>query len=175
MAIWNYRAELVPRRWIINEYGEIPLVLDREETMEEALARDPHVAEQKELSRWANLDFPADFIAQAEAILFVTERTSTYVCCGFRGSHRIEFWLEDGRPDLIGIKLDLRQPDIDIFKRVVDYAAYLDTLVVPDDRHSMVAPTIEDLIADLRLSRAYRFCTDPSAYLAGIAPQSSRD
>ena len=169
MAIWNYRAELVPREWIIREYGEIPTILFREETIEMAMKRDPNCLEQEDESQWAGLDFPADFIARAEAILPANERSPGYVCCGPRGSHRIELWMDGERPDLIGILLNLTQPDIHLFKQIADYALHLDTLIVPDDRFTTVSPELEYLLADIRESRAYRFCCDSSGTLQQIA------
>ena len=35
MAIWNYRAELIPKSWILSEYGEIPATLYKEETIDQ--------------------------------------------------------------------------------------------------------------------------------------------
>lgn len=162
MAIWNYRAELIPRAWIIREYGGIPSVLDREESIDEALEHNPNVLDEVQASRWEGMYCPCDFILRAEAILPATERTETFVCCGGKGSHRIELWIQDALPDLLGIKLDLRQPNLELFERIVEYAHYLDTLIVPDDRYTAVLPSMESLLADLLLSRAYKFCKDPN-------------
>jgi len=116
-----------------------------------------------------SVEYPADFMARAEAILPATERSSTFVCCGRQQDHRIELWLDDGRPDTLTIKLDLRKPDMDLFGRIVDYAAYLDTLIVPDERFAVVPPNLTDLAADLVRSRAYLFCEDPRGYLTQFA------
>jgi hypothetical protein len=169
MAIWNYRADLMPREWILKTYGCVPEVLDQEETVEEALDRDPDILDKEIPSPWEGIACPEDFLERAESILGVCERRDGHVCCGRRGSHRIDLWFKGGRPDLIGIKLDLRTPDIDLFERIVDYARHLDAMIVPDDRYTAVEPTLEGLLKDLPQSRAFRFCEDPAACLAAIA------
>jgi hypothetical protein len=168
MAIWNYRAELIPRQWILREYGEIPAILHHEQSIEAAFDQDPHALAKADTSRWLGIDHPTDFIARAQDILPATEHTPTFIRCGSPDSHRIELWLQGNTPDLIGIKLDLRQPDIGLFTRIAGYARELDALIVPDDRFTVVAPDIEDLLDDLRDSRAYHFCSNPTGCLQQI-------
>jgi hypothetical protein len=175
MAIWSYRAELIPRQWILREYGEIPAILHREQSIEAALDQAPHALAKEHASRWLGIHAPPDFIARAEAILPVMERSSTLIHCGSRDSHRIELWIDDDTPDLIGIQLDLRQPDIDLFTRIAGYARHLDTLIVPDDRFTVVAPDIDDLLDDLRESRAYHFCSNPTGCLQQIPIDPAAD
>ncbi len=172
MAIWNYRAELIPRAWIIREYGGIPPVLDQEESLDVALDRNPNLLNEVQASRWEGMYCPSDFILRAEAILPATKKTNSFVCCGSPGSHRIELWIQDALPDLLEIKLDLRQPNLELFERIVEYAHYLDALIVPDDRYTAVHSSMESLLADLLLSRAYKFCKDPHGWLAEFAAQN---
>jgi len=175
VAIWNYRAELIPRKWIIQEYGEIPSILDREETIEMALERDPNcLQEEPPESRWAGIDYPADFIARAAAILQIVERTPTFIRFGFSGYHRIELWLDGERPDLISIKLNLTRPELELFSRIAGYAHDLDTLIVPSDRFTAVNPDLNSLLADIRESRAYRFCSDPGGTFEQFSATQSR-
>jgi hypothetical protein len=171
MAIWNYRAELIPREWILKNYGGIPAVLDRERTIDDAVEDSLDVFAEEEVSRWADIAYPADFVARAEAILPATERSPEFVCCGRKGNHRIEIWIQDGRPDFFIIKLDMRQPNIELFKRIVSYARELDTLIMPCGRFNTVVPEIQALLADILLSRAYRFCRDPYGVLAEIGAE----
>ena len=174
MAIWNYRAELMPREWILKTYGCIPEILDQEENIDQALERDPDILDTEIPSSWEGIACPSDFLDRAKSILGVCEHKTGYICCGKHGSHRIDLWFDGSRPSSLGIKLDLRTPDIDLFEQIVDYARYLNTLIVPDDRFTAVEPTLEGLLKDLPHSRAFRFCDDPVACLAEIAAKHKK-
>lgn len=166
MAIWNYRAELIPRDWIIEEYGDIPKILPNEETIDQVENVDDLMAD--ELSHWLGIDYPCDFIERASELLPVLESQPEFKSFGVQGSDRIEIWTVDGKPDFIGIQLDQRNPNVELTERFAEYACYLGTLIVPDDRFTCVEPTFEDLIFDIAKSRSAAFCRDPEGTLRSI-------
>ena len=93
---------------------------------------------------------------------------------GAKGSDRIEIWTVDGRPDLIGIKLDQRNPAVDLVDKIANYSQYLNAFIVPDDRFTCVNSTFDDLVFDISKSRAAGFCRDPEGALWAISENKAK-
>jgi hypothetical protein len=160
MAVWQYDIALVPRAGVVRQHGNIPAELPGYR----AVWNPESESEQPSPNYWAGVA-PESFSEEIEAILPPCPSWSAdALMYGVEDGHTIKIW----KGEEITFRFDVRTPDVDLLRSIVDFARRHDLLLVPDTKGQPFEPSLEAIIEDLRSSDACGFCKDPESYLRSL-------
>lgn len=154
MAAWQYDFHLVPRAGVVELYGEVPSVLDRE-TFETA-------------DWWRGVD-----AASLDALISpLLERAESWdpdgtITWGKEDGNRVDLLLEMGRVRECFVRVDVRVLVEGFLPTVLRLAADQDWLVVTPSLQ-VFEPGGEAVLNGLACSGAWRFVEDPEGFFRGL-------
>jgi hypothetical protein len=156
MAVWQVDFYVVPRR---------------------ALAAAPRPLTPPVLndtSWWASAGFPVDYGARLAAVApAVPSRTPELETWGPEEGNRVEVWSHGGRVRSMMVHVDVRRLDSKFGAALILFVRAADAVLVRRDG-LVIEPTINAYAGALRNSAAWRYASDPAAFLAAQA-ESSED
>jgi hypothetical protein len=150
MAVWQVDFAIVPRR---------------------AFARNPRVPIRNLLDTdwWSAEHLPSGFSQQIAAIVPIgSSSTSARQTWGEEEGNRIDVWFENGRATRMNARVDVRRLDAKFGAMLLQFARVADALLVRADG-LVVEPLVGAFGAALRSSPAWRYVSDPAAYLASYS------
>jgi hypothetical protein len=117
---------------------------------------------------WAATQPPADF--ETKISEFLAERTPwspDLRTWGAEDGNRIDVWREGRRVDSIRIRIDMREPSVDMVRHLTAMAAYCDAAFLRHD--GLFVPASDDALASAAMtSAAARFVEDADTFLRRI-------
>ena len=150
MAVWQVDFAIVPRR---------------------ALAKNPRALASGVLDTdwWSAERLPAGYSQQLTSIAPVgSSWTPELQTWGQEDGNRIDVWFENGRATKMTARVDCRRLDAKFGAMLLQFARVADAVLVRADG-LVVEPQVGAFGAALRTSPAWKFVTDPSAYLSSHA------
>jgi hypothetical protein len=93
---------------------------------------------------------------------------------GEEDGNRIDLWLENGKPARMIARVDVRRLDSAFGAKLLQFARIADALLVRRDG-LVIEPTVGAFGAALRSSDAWKYATDPAAYLASYSDEDNPD
>lgn len=158
MAIWQYDITLVPRAAVLRQHGTIPSELPGYR----AVWNPEDVMNESYPNYWRGFMPPESFSAEIESLLSPSQSWSQdALMYGTEDGNTIKIW----RGADITVRLDVRSPDLELLRAIIEFADKHNLLLVSDTRGQPLEPSFESVIEDIRSSSAYRFCKDPMGYI----------
>src|SRR5687767_1083097 len=156
MAVWQVEFAIVPRR---------------------ALAAKPQLAlpQVMDADWWSTDRLPAGYSQQLAAIAppgspWVAELQTW----GEEDGNRIDFWSENGKATRMTARVDVRRLNARFGAMLLQFARVADAVLVRRDG-LVVEPGAGPFGAALRSSEAWRYATDPAAFLASYSEPEDDD
>jgi hypothetical protein len=156
MALWQVEFTFVPRR---------------------ALATAPRIslAQVLDTDWWSAERLPSGHERQLGGIAPSGASSNADVqTWGEEDGNRIDLWLENGKPARMIARVDVRHLDSAFGAKLLQFARIADALLVRRDG-LVIEPTVGAFGAALRSSDAWKYATDPAAYLASYSDEDNPD
>lgn len=150
MAVWQVDFAIVPRR---------------------ALAAQPRVGlpQLMDTDWWSTERLPSGYAQQLAAIAPPgSSRTTELQTWGEQDGNRVDVWSENGKPVRMTARVDVRRPDARFGAMLLQFARVADAVLIRRDG-LVVEPTAGAFGAALRSSEAWRYASDPAAFLASYS------
>jgi hypothetical protein len=159
VAIWQFTVAFLPQRWI--DSGGIVDALFGEEGFDSAPA-------------WWRYDG-----AQLEAVLgSVLSKGKSWhsdlTLWGNVEADDIQLWRAEARVRTVQVRFDLRQPNIALFREVVNIARELQLAIVALSSQRLVPLDVERLLRAAAESDAAHFSVDPASFLLQVEAANVR-
>lgn len=150
----------MPRAGIMKVHGHIP----EELSGYRGLWNPACEAEEVYPNYWQE-EGPERFAGEVGSMLPAgTHWSDSALLFGDMEGNRAEIW----QGDEFEFRFDLREPNLELIRIVVDFANRHDLLWVSERRGRPMAPTLTEVLTDVQKSDAYQFCKDPVAYLRSL-------
>jgi len=167
MAVWQYKAEIVPTAWIKQRFGEIPKVIP-----DYGVAEDGSYVEY---DFWESAEVPNDLADTVATILPPMESWSDdALMFGNVKEDDICLWFDSGRLESIYFRLDIRRFRREVLEAIVELAQSLSCMIISSNDAGILASDYQTMICDIKRSGAYQFCQDPEGFLRGISAENNR-
>ena len=156
MALWHVDFQLFPRQAV-------------------AASADLTTGALREAASWATVAFPSDYRARLAPVAPPAKSSQPDVeAWGPEEGNRIEVWSTDGRVRRVVARVDLRRLDSRFGAALLDFVRAAEAVLVRSDG-LVVDSTISAYAAALRSSDAWRFASDPAAFLASQSTDDEDD
>ncbi|MBI2824087.1 MAG: hypothetical protein HYX69_05260 [Planctomycetia bacterium] len=159
MAVWQYDVVVIPKDAVKAFFHSVPRSIRTEEF---------DLYEWWTNSKAPNVEELSSLFPRAAAW-----SESIKAWGGSDDEHRIELHYGDGRLLMVRIRLDLRETVVDMLQAVVRWAKLHDYLFWSESQ-SVLEPTIEDVVKDIKASRAFSFVCDPIAFLEKVEKEGGQ-
>ena len=120
---------------------------------------------------WGVATFPSDYQRQLDAVASrgqpLTAQVETW---GREDGNRIDVASENGRVQSVVVRVDVRRLDSKFGAALIEFVRKVGAVLVRRDG-LIVEPTIAAYAGALRSSNAWRFSSDPAAFLAARAAE----
>lgn len=152
MAIWQYRAWIVPSKRVTTGKEIARRILDEEDT-----------------DVWANIE-PGwiEVVAQALSLPPTKSWTPAIHLWGAQDGTNLSESVENGRVNAVSCSIDVPSLTASLIERLSAAVKSLDAVLVDADGNC-VAPEPMEIFAAIRDSRAARFVDDPEAFLDALS------
>ena len=180
MAIWQFHIYLIPKKSLLNKYGQVPtrLAMDKEawrDYIQNAdLDTEPDFEDALTIHWWLDLNINFDDILPLLKT-FGNIQSWTQNADGLRNFGNTETndisVCFDNRTKIveeISCRLDLRQLDKDFIDKVLSLATQFECLLM-DRQGRLYQPSVEALFDTIKLSNANRFVGDPKQFLNDLS------
>lgn len=156
MAVWQVDFQLIPRRLIATAADTTPLPLP-------------------ESDMWGAVAFPSDYRTRLAAVAApATTQQKDFETWGAEDGNRIAVWSTGGRVTRAMVRVDVRRLDSRFGAAILAFVRSAGAVLVRHDGR-IVEPTIDAYAAALRSSDAWRFASDPAAFLASHSTSDDDD
>jgi hypothetical protein len=156
MANWQVEFHIVPRR---------------------ALAASPALGAKALVNKdsWAGSQFPSDY-QQRLAVVAAAARSDDIgrATWGREEGDRVDVRSDEGRVTTVTVRVDVRRLDSRFGAALLEFVKRAGAVLVRSDG-LVVEPTIAAYAASLRSSEAWKFASDPAAFLASNALNEDED
>jgi hypothetical protein len=160
MAVWQYKGALVPRAGIIKLHGHIPEELPGYRGLWKAEFETDDVYPNYWQGEGAER-FAGELASMLPAGTHWSDRALLF---GDLEGNRVEIW----QGDELAFRFDLREPNLELLRAMIDFANRHDLLWVSEQTGRPMAPTFAEVLTDVQKSDAYQFCKEPVAYLRSL-------
>ncbi len=150
MAVWQVEFAIVPRR---------------------ALAAKPKVGalQLMETNWWSAERLPSGYSQQLAAIVPLGSSSATELqTWGSPDGNRVDVWSENGKPTRMTARVDVRRLDARFSAMLLQFARVADAVFIRSDG-LVVEPVVGAFGAALRTSDAWRYASDPAAFIASYS------
>ena len=155
MAVWQVDFAIVPRRALaLNPRVPTPAILDTD--------------------WWSTERLPPEYARQLAAVAPVgSSSTSEHQTWGEEEGNRVEVWFENGRATRMIARVDCRRLDARFGAMLLQFARVANAVLVRQDG-LVVEPIVGAFGAALRTSPAWKYVSDPAAYLSSyVEPEDN--
>jgi hypothetical protein len=180
MAIWQFHIYLIPKKSLLNKYGQVPtqLVMDKEgwnDYFQNAdLETEPEFEDALTIHWWLDLNINLDTILPL-LITFGEIQSWTQNADGLRSfgdtdTNDISVCFDNTTKIVVEVscRVDLRQLDKSFIDKVLSLATQFDCLLM-DRQGRLYQPSIVALLDTIKLSNANRFVGDPEQFLSDLS------
>jgi len=150
MAVWQVEFAIVPRR---------------------ALAAKPKVgvSQLMDADWWITERLPSGYSQQLAAIVPPGSSSATEIqTWGEQDGNRVDVWSENGKPSRMTARVDVRRLDARFGAMLLQFARVADAVLIRSDG-LVVEPLVGTFGAALRTSDAWRYASDPAAFIASYS------
>jgi hypothetical protein len=180
MAIWQFHIYLIPKKSLLNKYGQIPtqLVMDKKgwnNYFQNAdLDTQPDFEDALTIPWWVNLNINLDnflpLLKNFGDIQSWTQNTDGLRSFGNPDTNDISICFDNTTQivEEVSCRLDLRQLDKSFIDKVLSLATQFDCLLM-DRLGRLYQPSIAALFDTIKLSNANRFVGDPEEFLNDLS------
>lgn len=160
MAVWQFNVAFIPQSWI-NSGGDVASLF------EEELGFDPAFA-------WRQYD-DAQLEQGLSRILSKGKSWhSDLTLWGNVETDDIQLWRRQGRVESIGVRFDLRKPNMALFQEVVDIAQELGLAILVLGTRRVLPSAVQPLLRAAAESEAAHFALDPASFLLQLEAVNAR-
>ena len=156
MAVWQVEFAIVPRR--VLEAGSRPALTGVMDT-----------------DWWSTERLPSDYARHLTAVApSASAGAAELQTWGDEDGNRVDVWTENGRATRMTARVDVRRLDARFGAMVLQFARVANAVLVRRDG-LIVEPTVGAFGAALRSSQAWRYASDPAAFLASASEPDDDD
>ena len=156
MAVWQVDFAIVPRRALATR-APVPL------------------AEIMDADWWSSDHLPPGYFQQLAAIAAPGAPSAAQrQTWGEEDSNRVDVWFEHGKAARMTARVDVRRLDARFGAMLLQFARVADAVLVRRDG-LVVEPVVGAFGVALRTSDAWKYATDPAAYLAAYSETEDDD
>lgn len=156
MAVWQVEFAIVPRRAL-------------------ATSRRVPLSQVMDTDWWSAEPLPAGYARSLSAIApSGAAWTTDLQTWGEENGNRVDLWLSGGKPARMAARIDVRRLDSAFGAALLQFARIADALLVRRDG-LVIEPSIGAFGAALRTSEAWKYASDPAAYLAAHSDDDDDD
>jgi len=156
MAAWQVNFHLIPRK-AVPARGDLTLM----------------VLENTEW--WAAAAFPTDYHRRlTEVAPPMPSRGPALESWGLEDGNRVDVWSEGGRVRSVRVRVDVRKLDSKFGAALLNFVRAAGAVLIRSDGH-LVEPTIGAYAAALRSSTAWKFASDPAAFVIALSTRDEED
>lgn len=180
MAIWQFHIYFIPKKTLLNKYGQVPtqLLMDKQSWSDyiqnSDLDKEPDFEDALTIHWWLDLNISLDtFLPLLKSfgdIQTWTQNTEGLRSFGDTESNDISVCFDNvtNIVEEVSCRLDLRNLDKKFIDKVLSLATQFDCLLM-DTRGRLYKPTLAALFETIKLSNAYRFVGDPEQFLNDLS------
>ena len=156
MATWQFDIDLVPRKQLLDMFGEMPSILN--EGMLDAA------------TIWREQQLPTDCESRISKLLPQDQSWSPQIrMWGEEDGNRISLVYGDaGNREAISVRIDVRNPNDQFFEDIVEFANSINAVFLVMEDWQIVEPGVDSLVIRMNQSNARRFVEDPYEYFESI-------
>lgn len=153
MAIWQFSIIFIPRKNLLNRYGEIPKTIDEEILWKENLEE--------------GVDLPSNFEDVLNCLGTKKKLKWTLECYNWgdydNGTHiSIDFQNKDKIS--VDARFHVAEWNEEFVKIVLEFAVLCDCVLLTKNEN-IIKPELDLFIEEMKNSNSYRFCKNPIEYL----------
>jgi hypothetical protein len=154
MATWQYPIHLIPRSRLIQLFGSVPAKLDSQ-TFDS-------------VEWWQNIKFPKEAESFLDSFLpRGTHWSEKALLWGDNESDHIDLWKPSNDVEEIFIRVHVGKLSRVFLEELIEFALMCDCVFYVDGE-KLIEPDLDDLLAEIKESRAYHFVSDPHGFLRSI-------
>jgi len=151
MAVWQVDFHVVPRR-AVTAAGHL---------LTSAVLHDTNW--------WAGASFPADYATRLATVVSAARSARADLeTWGREDGNRVDVWSDGGGVTRVKVRVDVRRLDSKFGAALIGFVRTADAVLVRSDG-LVVEPIINAYAGALRSSGAWRYASDPAAFLAARA------
>lgn len=153
MAIWQFSIDFIPRKNLIQRFGEIPNAIDDEILWKENLEE--------------GVNLPKDFetflnrLGQKEILEW---RMNSYNWGDYDDGTHITIECNDKNKSSVYCRFNVGEMELNFVKIVLEFAKICNCVLLTKNEN-IIEPKLNLFIDELKKSNSYRFCNDPIEYL----------
>jgi hypothetical protein len=160
VAVWQFNVAFIPQSWI-SSGGDVASLFEEKQGFDPALT-------------WRQYDD-----AQLEQVLSrILSKSSSWhsdlTLWGNVEKDDIELWRSEGRVESIGVRFDLREPNMALFQEVVSIARELRLAILVLGTRSVLPLAVQPLLRAAAESEAAHFALDPASFLLQLEAANAR-
>ena len=122
------------------------------------------------LNFWEEFDSEAALKEELEIILGKLDSWSKdAIMFGTEDGNKVTIWKEGD----VNCRFDLRTPDKEILESILRLARKNKCKVLSHSSHKVIEPVMIEVLMDVRVSGAYKFCKNPKEYLSTMAKDNN--
>jgi len=181
MAIWQFNIYFIPRKSLLNKYGQVPtqLVMDNKKRWNDYiensdLEEEPSFEDALTIHWWLDLNISLDnlspLLKSFGDIQSWTQNTKGLRSYGDTEANDISVCFDNitNIVEEVSCRLDLRYLDKSFIDKVLSLAIQFDCLLM-DAQGGLYQPALTALFDTIKLSNAYRFVGDPEQFLNDLS------
>ncbi|HLP36756.1 hypothetical protein [Lacibacter sp.] len=180
MAIWQFHIYFIPKKSLLNKYGQVPtqLSMDKESWndyfQDSDLDQEPEFEDALTIRWWLDLNIKIDnFLPLLKTfgdIQSWTQNSDGLRSFGDTDTNDISVCFNDSTNivEEVSCRLDLRQLDKNFIDKVLSLATQFDCLLM-DRQGRLYQPSMIALFDTIKLSNANRFVGDPEKFLNDLS------
>ena len=180
MAIWQFHIYFIPKKSLLNKYGQVPtqLLMDKENWNDyfqnSDLDKEPEFEDALTIHWWLDLNINLDnFLPLLKIfgdIQSWTQNSDGLRSFGDTDTNDISVCFNDSTNlvEEVSCSLDLRQLDKGFIDKVLSLATQFDCLLM-DKQGRLYQPSIVALFDTIKQSNANRFVGDPEQFLNDLS------
>lgn len=183
MAIWQFQLVVIPKKGVLEKFGEIPdtVEIDYEERTEHFhLKKEGLIEEEDEFKDaltqdwWSSTDLqPIEIIHQIDKkVRRANYGRDTFVNWKFNNGKvdndaSMSINEETGKIEIIRFRADLREDELKFLREMIELAENYDWLLM-DMKGNLVEPKFREVAKLIKNSNSYKFLKDPLKFLTDV-------
>jgi hypothetical protein len=180
MAIWQFHIYLIPKKSLLNKYGQVPtqLAMDKDGWSDyfqnSRLDSEPEFEDALTIHWWLDLNINLNSLMPVLKsfgnIQSWTQNADGLISFGDTDTNDISVCFDNATEIIqeVSCRLDIRQLNKILISKVISLATQFECLLM-DSQGRLYQPSIESLFDTIKLSNANRFVGDPKQFFNDLS------
>ena len=186
MAIWQFQMVMIPRKGILEKFGEIPETLEvdyKVRTEHYHLKKEGLIEEEDEFKDTLTQDWWSSTVLQPIEIIHQIDKkvrradygTDTFLNWKFNNGKvdndaSMSINEQTGKIEKIRFRGDLREEELKFLREMIEMAEEYDWLLM-DMQDNLVEPKFKEVAKLIKFSNSFKFLEDPLKFLTELGDE----